>query len=113
MEKAISDDWCDYTYKVTCEPETEVIRGNASAVDPGCDQLVEDWILNELAAGNEWAWCAIFVTTSVEIDGETIEGTASLGCCSYEYEDDFTSSDYYAQLCEEAFNDLLAGVNAR
>jgi len=107
----IDDDFDDFEFMLTCECEPEPIEGNCSAWDPETDAETARWILKELEAGNEWAWCCVTVTTSLEIDGKTYKGFASLGCCSYESEADFRNTDYYSDLCLEAFRDLQAVVH--
>lgn len=76
-------------FKTEWDHEDVEIEGNASAIDPETDRKQEQWIRDQLAAGNQWAWCTAIVTATVEMDGVKFIGTATLGCCSYESEADF------------------------
>ena len=49
-------------FVVDCIPEDLPITGNASAIDEVTDALVEAHIRDQLARGNEWAWCVVRVT---------------------------------------------------
>lgn len=74
-------------YSVTLEPEDIPIEGNAMASgDSEVDRETETWIRNQLDRGNIAAWCVAIVRAWIEIDGVRFEGSASLGCCSYESE---------------------------
>lgn len=96
----------EITYAVECLPEEERIEGNCSAVDPETDQQTADWIRDQLNNGNEWAWCCIKVTAS--IDGIDVVGTDYLGCCSYKSESDFCRpGGYYDDMKEVAKRDML------
>lgn len=86
-----------------CEPEETPIRGNASAVDDEHDAETERWILDQLASGNQWAWCTAIVR--VEYLGEHED--TYLGCCSYESEDAFCEpGGYFDDMKLEAATDL-------
>ncbi len=67
------------TVELSIEPETIAVEGHFD--DP------EDvaWVRDQLARGNEWAWCDATVTA--EYDG--IKGRDTLGACSYKGESDF------------------------
>lgn len=90
-------------YTVRIEPETVPVKGNASALDPATDRLTEKWIGEELARGNQWAWCAVVV--KAEYAGYV--GFDYLGCCSYASEEDFRASVYFEDMKQEAFGNLM------
>ena len=85
------------------------VRGNAMASgDDAYDKEVEDGIITELEAGNEWAWAA--VTVCAEYAG--VEGLAYLGGCSYADAKDFREhSGYYSDMVEEALSELANDLN--
>ncbi len=100
--------------RLDVEQEDLPVRGNALASgDPAEDKRVEDEILRRLRRGEVWAWCWVRVTARVEIEGEVFLGTASLGGCSYENEEDFkATSGYYEDLKKEAIEDLKTSMSA-
>ena len=58
-------------------PEEVPVRGNVVASgDVDYDREMENEVLADLEAGNDWAWCMVKVTAMV--DG--IEGSDYLGC---------------------------------
>lgn len=71
------------------------------------DEQTRKWIRDELAAGNTWAWCVVRVRAS----WNGFVGEAYLGGCSYKSKEDFVeNSGYWEDMCTEAFNDLLTGL---
>lgn len=101
----------DVTFTVSCEPEDEQIEGNASAIDPISDKETEERIRSELSAGNDWAWCSVWVRAHL---GD-LNGAAHLGCCSYKSEADFRDESngdgYYSDMKDEALEDLQRQIN--
>lgn len=93
---------------VECMPEHMDVRGNVLASgDDAEDKRAEDEVLRQLHAGNEWAWCCIKVTATYGY----FEGTDFLGGCSYKSKADFIESDdYYADMVDRAFNELVARI---
>ena len=67
------------SYEVTIEPEDMDFHGNCSAWDPETDRKAEQWIEDELARGNGYAWCWVKVVARFE----GYEGEDSCGGCSY------------------------------
>lgn len=65
------------------------------------------WVKGKIERGNNWGWFCAVVKASVEVNGETYEGTAYLGCCSYESEKDFRESEFET-LKVEALAELKA-----
>lgn len=55
-----------------------------------------------------WGWCTIIVRA---IMGH-VEGSASLGCCSYKSAWDFKEGGFYEQMCEEAVTDLRENLKS-
>lgn len=94
-------------FEVEVLPEDCAIHGNVMASgDAETDHEVEQWVLDQLGSGNEWAWCTVKVVAIVE----GFEGVAYLGCCSYESEADFKDGGYFEDLCDEAYDDLCRNV---
>jgi len=91
---------------LTCEFEPTPIEGNCSAIDDETDKKTERWIRNELADGNEWAWCCVRVVAS----WNGFEGDDCLGCCSYRSEEDFKKGGYYEDMKIEALYDLNRSI---
>jgi hypothetical protein len=99
------------SYTIEALPEDMSVRGNAMASgDDAYDKEVEDAIIADLEAGNEWAWCTVKVTCTLEISsGHTWTGEAYLSGCSYRNERDFLeANDYAEQMKHEAYEDALA-----
>lgn len=98
------------TVTLRCEPEDVEIEGNASAIGPKEDAETYAWIRDQLARGNDWAWCHVVVTA--EYDGLT--ASDSLGCCSYESEADFCKpGGYYDDMVSAALDDLWRQLELR
>jgi hypothetical protein len=92
----------EVTFTVECEPESDSIEGNASAIDPETDAATEAWILGQLGSGNEWAWC----TVRVRAEWRGMHGDAYLGQCSYEGREQFMADGYYDDMRAEALASL-------
>ena len=94
------------------EPDPESYVGNCSAVSPEHDRAAEARIRDELADGNEWAWCIITVTA--EWGGMFARDT--LCGCSYASEEDFRDSlfpDMRDNALEELHETLTSETRAR
>lgn len=96
----------EVSYRCEVEPEHDVtVRGNAMASgDNVFDRQVEDEIIARLDAGEVAAWCCVRVIASIEVNGHTFEGFASIGACSYADE---------AEACREARRDYGLDDEAR
>lgn len=95
------------TFTVDCLPEDIPVKGNALASgDDVEDAKAEQWIYDELDAGNEWAWCCVKVTAR----WNGLEGTDFLGCCSYKSREDFERCDYYQDMHHIAFGNLMEQI---
>lgn len=59
------------------------------------DELVP-YVKEQMAAGNDWAWCQVTVTASVGFDqpNHKFTGGAFLGGCSYKSEEDFIEPQF-------------------
>lgn len=90
------------TVELSIEPETIAVEGHFD--DP------EDvaWVRDQLARGNEWAWCDALVTA--EYDGVT--GRDTLGACSYKSEADFRKN-CMPDMVSAALDDLWRQLEAR
>jgi hypothetical protein len=98
----------EVVYELKVEPEDTPVRGNAMASgDDAFDKECEDRIINDINSGNVWAWCCVTVTAS----SRGVEARDTLGCCSYESEEDFKACPYYAAMKEAALEMLLEALN--
>jgi len=96
-------------YKIECLTEETQIEGNASAINEETDARIAADIRERLENGNQWAWCTVRVTASIE--GITLVGENYLGCCSYESEDDFCAEGgYFEDMKSEAKAELLEKI---
>lgn len=92
---------------VECLPDDLPIRGNALASGNDTeDKACEDAIIDDLESGNEWAWCCVKVTYK----WDDFEGNNYLGGCSYKSMRDFKESDYFVDMVDSAFDDLVLVV---
>jgi len=94
---------------IRAEPDWVPVEGNAMASgDDALDREVEQEILQRLNQGDIWAWAAV----TVEVSWKSFRGVASLGCCSYESEEDFCQPDgYFNDLVSEALEELNRKVS--
>lgn len=99
----------DVEYSLENQPETDISFRQEFRDDP---QTVE-WIANQLADGNDWAWCMVDVAANWTnpLTDQEYEGHAYLGGCSYESEESFKHPDgYYPQMKREAYDDLIKQI---
>jgi hypothetical protein len=95
------------TFETAAVPEDTEIEGNCSAVDDATDALAERWIHDQIADGNDWAWCAVTVTARFV----GLIGRDYLGCCSYESRERFESPDgCYPDMRHAALLDLAQQI---
>lgn len=92
----------DVFFTIEAIPEEIPIRGNASAIDEVTDAACERWILEQLEAGNLWAWATVIVRAR----WNGFEGRDVLGCCSYESEEAFIEGGYFEDMKRVALDDL-------
>ena len=89
------------------------VRGNAMCSgDDDYDREVEDAILARLADDDVWAWAQVVVTARYN-GVDCVVGMDSLGACCYKDEADFKACAYYADMKDQAREDLytqLEGV---
>lgn len=96
-------------YDLKVEPEDLSLEGNVMASgDEETDRQAVAEVQRQLDAGNEWAWCCVIVTAS----WNGFSGSAVLGACSYASEADFRASDYFADLRNEATDELAANIES-
>ena len=89
----------DFEYEIEVHPEDASIEGNAlDSGDPEEDERYYQMIREQLAAGNEYAWCSIRVVCRYE----GYETDDWLGCCSYASEEDFKAGGYYEDMIDSA-----------
>jgi hypothetical protein len=95
----------EVVFKIDVEQDDIQVRDNALASgDDEQDKECEDAIIKRLNDGDVWAWASVHVIASWETNGFT--GDSYLGCCSYENEEEFKSSGYYDDMCDEALKNL-------
>lgn len=99
--KALDRTLAEFT--LACCPEIEDPEGCFSTGDDETDAEIVQGIRDD-AEWNEWAWCSVSV--SVRIPGLPLVGRASLGGCNYESAEAFKADPYFADLCDEAWEDL-------
>lgn len=93
----------DVRFTVTAEQDCIPVRGNALASgNAAMDRETEDEIIARLNRGDVWAWACVIV----EAHYRGLKGLTSMGACSYEDEADFRADGYFADMCEEALDDL-------
>lgn len=90
-------------FSLACEHEDIDYRGNCSAIDAETDAAAEQWIRDQLDAGNEWAWCYAKVT--VEWNG--LQASDGLGGCSYESEQQFREGGYYEDMVATCLDSIV------
>jgi hypothetical protein len=99
-------------YRIEVEQDFIAVEGNAIASgDDYLDRQYCNEIYKRLDSGDVWAWAAVtVVATYPGING--VEGRDHLGGCTYENESDFRSCGYFADMCNEAKQDLLVKLDA-
>lgn len=96
VEFILEADYCDIP-----------VRGNALASgDDAADKACEDEIIRRVNDGDIWAWAYVTVTAK----WRDMEGRDSLGCCSYEDEEDFKADGYYDDMKQMAYADLIKKI---
>ncbi len=107
MAKKLTAD--EVTFTLHCEPEDIPVEGNAMASgDDAVDKEAEQWVNDQLANGNEWAWCHVILIA----EWEGLEGRDTLGACSYKSREDFMQpGGYFDDMKAQAFADLQAQVD--
>lgn len=100
----------DIQIELIAEMEDIPVRGNASySSDDELNKQCEDKIIKRLDNGDVWAWAYVRITAR----WNGLEGSDSLGCCSYESEKDFISCDgYYPDMVSNAIYDLLKHIDS-
>jgi len=90
-----------YNVRLIATQDDTPVRGNALASgDDEEDRKYENLILARLDNGDVWAWAQVEVQATLP-DGRT--GSAYLGGCCYEDEQDFkTDNPYYEDMVREA-----------
>jgi hypothetical protein len=93
------DDERKCTFVLEHYAEDTPLKDNLCAHE-GDDECYQ-WVRDQLAQGNVWAWCVAKVTALLD-DGRY--GTDHLGGCSYKDEEDFKTGGYYDDMKDEAYN---------
>lgn len=100
-------------YEIECLFEDTQIEGNALAIGEPEDSLHNAHVRRELERGNEWAWCTVKVTCTLDPYpdiGTPFVGVDYLGCCQYASRRDFERGDYCADMRNAALDDLVEVV---
>lgn len=94
--------------EVYCLPEYAPIEGNVlTSGDQVADEETELEVKKQVENGNDWAWCIVVVQVSLG----SFSGKDYLGQCSYKSKEDFVKrSGYYADMYNEAIDDLIKVV---
>lgn len=87
--------------KVVCEESSTTVE----EAFPGEEELCAE-INEQVKEGNGWRWCS----AKVEVSWGNFKGQASMDSLSYESEEEFRLDDYFVQLKEDAFEDLLSNI---
>lgn len=102
----------------TFKPLTEAdVKFIISTEDEACDLRTAfptlsdediDGIRARLDDGDDWAFCTVVVEAFWKPEGmeSGFEGAATLGCSSYEDEEDFKQGGYFEQMKKEALENL-------
>jgi hypothetical protein len=90
------------------EPEDIDPSGCFDSGDPESDRILVESIRKSACSGNTWAWCYVIVG----VTWKGYRGEASLGCCSYESEDEFRTYDYFSDMVDEALGELNEKIAA-
>jgi hypothetical protein len=86
---------------IGCEPEEMAIDGNCG------DDENAAWIREQLASGNEWAWCQVVVRARFA----GFEARTYLGGCSYRSRADFERpGGYLDQMLDEVLTELAQAI---
>ncbi len=88
--------------KVVCEEESITVE----EAFPGEEELCAE-INEQVKEGNGWRWCS----ATVEVSWQNFKGRASMSGLSYESEEEFRLDDYFFQLKEDAFEELLSSID--
>lgn len=97
----------ELTFVVEYLPETDVSPDDHCAHE-GCEGCCT-WVREQLAAGNEWAWCTIRVAAR----WQGFAADDLLGCCSYASEEQFRQpGGYFEDMKVTALHRLNAAVTA-
>lgn len=101
----------DVEYEISVYPEDpHSVRGNVLASgDEEADREAEQAVLRALGNGNQWAWCTVKV--EARLPGlAALKGTAYQWYCSYGSESAFKRCTDYADMKDEAREDLYRTI---
>ena len=105
------------TFSIDVMQDDTEVRGNAMASgDDALDKEVEDEIIRRLDSGDPWAWAVVTVNCewTSPVTKITYKGFTTLCGCNYKDEKDFIKAgDYYEQMKQEAFEDMLTNMHDR
>ena len=92
------------TIEVWHEPENDT-----QPADSMDEEEAIQWVIDQVASGNEWAWCRV----TVRVRWAGFEARTYLGGCSYRSRDDFERpGGYLDQMIDEALTDLASNIEA-
>lgn len=92
----------DIDFSIECLEEFEH-PNDCFALDNESQEEVVNKIINDLNNGNEWAWCCVRVIGKYK----GLTGEYYLGGCSYESEEHFRTCDYYEDMKNDVYNQII------
>lgn len=103
------------TFRLFLEEEDTDPEGNFSSGDEELDRQTVTNIRADLDSGNPWAWFMARVTCTITLpNGETVEGSDTLGTCSYHGLKDFIQPDgYWPDMKAEAYREARSEISRR
>lgn len=100
----------DVTVTLRCEEEECDLRKHLSSEEPDYadrDEALCLEIEKRVQDGDQWAWCVAIVSVS----WGPFKEEATLGCCSYESEEDFRKDGYFDDMVKESVEQLNTGLS--
>jgi hypothetical protein len=92
----------DIEFTVECHEEWDH-PNDCFALDDETQEEIVNKILTDLNNGNEWAWCGVRVVGKYK----GLEADDFLGGCSYESEEHFRTCDYYADMRNIVYQNII------
>jgi hypothetical protein len=93
----------DVLFTLSAEVDDAEVDGHFATDDAEADAKMVADIKERLRNGEVWAWACVTMTANWE---GCLTASTSLGCCSYENEEDFKKDDYFPDMKQELLDDL-------
>lgn len=97
----------DIDFTIECLEELEH-PNDCFALDIESQEEIVNSIIEDLNSGNEWAWCCVRVIGTYK----GIVANDYLGGCSYPSEEHFRTCDYYEDMKQTVFNQIIEQLEA-